>query len=37
MVPEKPSEEYNKEGAVPLEVGPGSIVLLHGSFLHFSE
>ena len=28
--------EYNTEGAVPLEVAPGSIVLLHGSFLHWS-
>jgi len=37
MAPEKATEEYNTEGAVPLEVGPGSIVLLHGSFLHFSE
>ncbi len=29
--------EYNIEGAVPLEVGPGSIVLLHGNVLHYSE
>ena len=28
---------YNTDGAVPLEVEPGSIVLLHGSFLHYSK
>ena len=37
MDPETPTYEYKTDGAVPLEVGPGSIVLLHGSFLHFSE
>ena len=29
-------KEYDPTGAVPLEVAPGSIVLLHGSFLHYS-
>jgi phytanoyl-CoA hydroxylase len=29
-------EDYSSAGAVPLEVEPGSIVLLHGSFLHYS-
>jgi len=29
-------KEYDQTGAVPLEVAPGSIVLLHGSFLHYS-
>jgi len=28
---------YSIEGAIPLEVQPGSIVLLHGSFLHYSK
>lgn len=28
---------YSTEGAVPLEVKKGSIVLLHGDFVHFSE
>lgn len=28
---------YSPEGAVPIEVPPGSIVILHGSFLHFSK
>lgn len=37
MDPADPIDKYDCEGAVPLEVGPGSIVLLHGSFLHFSE
>jgi hypothetical protein len=35
--PPNPSFEYSIEGAVPLEVAPGSIVLLHGNFLHYSE
>mmetsp|Transcript_12937 Transcript_12937/g.21885 ORF Transcript_12937/g.21885 Transcript_12937/m.21885 type:complete len:219 (+) Transcript_12937:331-987(+) len=29
--------DYKAEGAVPLEVPAGSIVLLNGSFLHYSE
>lgn len=37
MDPPEPQEKYECNGAVPIEVGPGSIVLLHGSFLHFSE
>ena len=28
---------YCSDGAVPLEVAPGSIVLLHGQFLHYSK
>jgi phytanoyl-CoA hydroxylase len=31
------AEKYDLSGAIPLEVGPGSIVLLHGSFLHYSK
>ena len=34
--PAEVAEKYDHSGAVPLEVGPGSIVLLHGSFLHYS-
>ena len=30
-------KEYDPTGAIPLEVAPGSIVLLHGSFLHYSQ
>ena len=37
MDPENPSFEYSTEGAVPLETPAGSIVLLHGSFTHFSH
>lgn len=29
--------KYSKEGAVPLEVEKGSVILLHGDFVHFSE
>ena len=29
--------DYSIEGAIPLEVPPGSIVLLNGQFLHYSE
>jgi len=31
------SVTYKTEGAIPLPVEPGSIVLLHGSFLHYSK
>jgi len=37
MDPENPGFEYSTEGAVPLETPAGSIVLLHGSFTHFSH
>jgi phytanoyl-CoA hydroxylase len=37
IIPGKDEYDYSTEGAVPLEVPPGSIVLLHGNFLHFSE
>ena len=37
LEPLEPTYKYSKEGAVPLEVPPGSVVLLHGNFLHFSE
>lgn len=37
MDPEVPAFDYSTEGAVPLETSPGSVVLLHGSFTHFSE
>jgi ectoine hydroxylase-related dioxygenase (phytanoyl-CoA dioxygenase family) len=37
MDPEVPEFEYSTEGAVPLEVKAGSIVILDGGFLHFSE
>lgn len=37
MDPPTPSFDYSTDGAVPLETAPGSIVLIHGSFLHFSE
>jgi len=37
MDPPVPSFEYSTEGAVPLEVPAGSIVILHGNFTHFSE
>lgn len=37
MDPEVPSFEYSTEGAVALETAPGSIVLINGSFTHFSE
>eukprot|EP00349_Pseudokeronopsis_sp_Brazil_P007414 CAMPEP_0202965292 /NCGR_PEP_ID=MMETSP1396-20130829/9317_1 /ASSEMBLY_ACC=CAM_ASM_000872 /TAXON_ID= /ORGANISM="Pseudokeronopsis sp., Strain Brazil" /LENGTH=158 /DNA_ID=CAMNT_0049687963 /DNA_START=429 /DNA_END=905 /DNA_ORIENTATION=+ len=30
-------KEYSIEGAVPLEVKAGSIVILHGNFLHYSD
>ena len=36
MDPEKP-HPYDTANAVPLEVEAGSIVLLHGSFLHWSK
>ena len=32
-----PFVPYNTEGAVPLEVEAGSIVLLHGSLVHYSS
>ena len=35
MDPKDPKEAYSGEGAVPIEVPAGSIVLLHGNFLHF--
>jgi phytanoyl-CoA hydroxylase len=35
--PTEAAEKYDEAGAVPLEVSPGSIVLLHGSFLHYSK
>jgi len=37
MEPLEPEYEYSTEGAIPLEVGPGSIVLLHNQFVHFSK
>jgi phytanoyl-CoA hydroxylase len=37
MDPPTPDYEYSTEGAVALETPPGSIVILHGSFTHFSE
>ena len=37
MDPPVPSFEYSTEGAVPLEVPAGSVVVLHGNFTHFSE
>ena len=37
MDPPEPEFEYSTEGAVPLEVEPGSIVILHGRFTHFSH
>ena len=37
MDPEKPEFDYSTEGAVAVETAPGSIVLLHGNFTHFSE
>src|SRR5450830_354753 len=36
MDPEIPEFDYQTEGAIPLETQPGSIVLLHGRFTHFS-
>ena len=36
MVPEKPEFEYTTENKVPLEATAGSIVLINGSFLHWS-
>lgn len=36
MDPAEP-EPYDTANAVPLEVEAGSIVLLHGSFLHWSQ
>jgi phytanoyl-CoA hydroxylase len=35
----EPAEEvpFSLEGAVPLEVGPGALVLLHSALVHFSE
>lgn len=35
--PHQVQYEYSHDGAIPLEVPPGSIVLLHGNFLHYSE
>ena len=32
-----PDDKYSQEGAIPLEVSAGSVVLLHGSFLHYSD
>ena len=32
----KDKPEYSLEGAVPLDAPQGSIVLLHGDFVHFS-
>lgn len=37
MDPEVPAYEYSTQGAVPLETAAGSIVLINGSFTHFSE
>lgn len=37
MDPPEPEFDYSTEGAVPLETEPGSIVLINGKFLHFSE
>jgi len=37
MDPKDPEAPYSDKGAVPIEVPPGSIVLLHGSFLHYSH
>lgn len=37
MEPEEPDYDYSIEGALPLEVPPGSIVLIHGNVTHFSE
>ena len=37
MDPPEPAFDYSTEGAVALETPPGSIVLLHGNFLHFSH
>ncbi len=37
MDPPNPGFEYSTEGAVPLETPAGSIVVLHGSFTHFSH
>ena len=36
MDPSIPSYEYSTDGAIPLEVSPGSIVLLDGNLTHFS-
>jgi ectoine hydroxylase-related dioxygenase (phytanoyl-CoA dioxygenase family) len=35
--PPPPHKEYSIEGAVPLEVPAGSIVLIHGNITHYSE
>ena len=37
MDPEIPTFDYSTEGGVPLETPAGSIVLLNGRFLHWSE
>lgn len=37
MDPPNPGFEYSTDGAVPLETPAGSIVVLHGSFTHFSH
>ena len=37
MDPPEPAFEYSTDGAVPLEVEAGSIVILHGKFTHFSH
>lgn len=31
------TSEYSTQGGIPLEVQSGSIVLIHGNFLHYSE
>jgi ectoine hydroxylase-related dioxygenase (phytanoyl-CoA dioxygenase family) len=36
MDPESPPP-YKEEGAVALEVPPGSIIVFHGKLLHWSE
>ena len=36
LEPSNEKVDYNTQGAVPLEVPPGSIVLLDGNFLHWS-
>ena len=35
--PPNVSKDYSDDGAIPVEVGPGSIVMFHGNFLHYSS
>jgi phytanoyl-CoA hydroxylase len=37
MDPAAPPFEYSQEEGIPLEVPPGSIIVFHGSFLHWSK